>query len=365
MLNCGVMSTDECGGYIDISSDYRNGVIYSDIVNFTNGSQPCLVIVYSDTERKCISTDIYRYSKKDKSAKIITTVRKPCDITDENIAEISLADDGKYRYLAYTEYSGNTAVYEEYYTVIENNAFCRVEPPQKKSLSGILSFTNSYLHPEVDVSYYNEPLSVFFSLLKDYSASNVTYEDILDEITSAERKTLSTVLKRTAEFDYPFDIGDYPTMAEYSLAVNKHNGNGVFNAITNFYDLGDGMYYIRYSTDLCFYNGAVLRRTDKVADKYQILAVRNDFVPFSDTELKSLKEAYLKNRLVLEKSGNAERTNEPLIKVNKLKFDKPIKLEQKISPNLRKPLGFIGGGICLGLFILLWVIFTKNNDEKS
>ena len=101
-------------------------------------------------------------------------------------------------------------------------------------------------------------------------------------------------------------------MSEYSLAVNEHNGEGVFNAITNVYDLGDELYYVRYSTDRCFYNGTVLRRTDKVSDNYQILCVRNDFIPFSDNELSSLKDAYLKNRLVLEKaSGAMEWQTEP------------------------------------------------------
>ena len=362
MLNCGIVSTARCGDFTDISQTIPNGVIYGDIVKFTNKSVPCLIIVYSDSIRECISMDIYRYNGDDKTAEIITTIRKPYDIDKSRIAEISLAEGGDYRYLVYREFEGDEVVYDEYYTVIDDDAFRRVEPPKDKSFSGILSFTDTYLHPEVDVSYYNEPLTVFFSSIKDYCASNVTYEDILYNLTSQEREKIAGVLTSTAEFDYPFDIGDYPTMSEYSLAVNEHNGDGVFNAITNFYDLGDGMYYVRYSTDLCFYNGAILRRTDRVTGGYQILAVRNDFIPFSDRELENLQEAYSKNRLLLEKSsGGAELKNEPIIKINKLDFEKPLDVPQKLSPNLRKPIALIGGGVCLGLFVLLWVFFKKND----
>lgn len=362
MLNCGVVSTAECGGYIDISQGSPTGVVYADIVKFTNTAEPCLVIMYSDANNNCISTDIYRYNKKEQSAEIITTIRKPYSIGASRIAEIALAEGGDYRYVAYTEYEGDTAVAEEYYTIIKNDAFERVDAPETKNLSGVLTFTNAYIHPEVDVSYYNEPLTVFFSMLKDYSASNVSYDNILDNITSEERERLSRVLKRTAEFDYPFDIGEYPNMSAYSLAVNRHNGNGVFNAITNVYDIGDGMYYIRYSTDRCFYNGTILRRTDKVTDNYQILAVRNDFIPFSDAELGNLKEAYLKNRLVLDKSvGPMELKNEPVIEVNKLNIEKKIDVPQVVAPSLRKPLALIGGGVCLALFVVLF-IFMKKDD---
>ena len=363
MLNCGVISTPECGGFKDLTNGCPTGVIYADIVKFTNDAEPCLVLIYSDDNNECVSIDIYRYDKKKKTAKIITTIRKPYDISDSHIAEIALAEGGDYRYIAYTEYQGETAVVEDYYTIIKNNAFERVDAPKAKNLSGVLSFTDSYIHPEVDVSYYNEPLSVFFSTLKDYSASNVSYTDIYDEMPRSERDKLSRVLKRTAEFDYPFDIGEYPTMSEYSLAVNEHNGEGVFNAITNVYDLGDELYYVRYSTDRCFYNGTILRRTDKVSDNYQILCVRNDFIPFSDNELSSLREAYMKNRLVLEKSGETmEWQDEPEKDNKKINIEKKFDVPKAVSPSLRKPLALIGGGLCLALFIVLW-IFMSSDDK--
>ncbi len=365
MLNCGVLSTEDMGGYINFQGNCPTGVLYADMVSFENATDPCLVIVYTNGNTNSVNIDIYRYDKKTNTAKSITTISKSINIPASRIAELALAEGGDYRYVVYTEYEDGLPAVEEYYTVIKGDAFKRVATPENKTLFGVLSFSSSYLHPEVDVSAYNQPLTVFFSALKDRAAGNVEYTDIVDDITTAERERLSRVLKKTAEFTLPFDIGDYSAMADYSLEVNRHEGEGVFNAITNIYDLGDGIYYIRYSTDRCFYNGTILRRTDRVTDNYQILAVRNDFIPFSDAELVSLKKAYLKNRLVLEKSsGGMELKTEPLIKVNKLDVEKPLEVPQKISPSLRKPLALIGGGIILGLFIVLWIYFTSDDNKK-
>lgn len=362
MLNCGVVSTPSVGGYVDISNGCPTGVIYADLVQFTNKSDPYLVLVYSDANTSQILTDIYKYNGDGKTAEIITTIRKSVNISSSRIAEISLAEGGDYRYIVYNEHENDAIVTEEYYTVINGDAFKRVSPPKDKTLFGVLSFTTNYICPSVDVSYYNHPLSVFFSTLKDSIAEGIKYDNILDDITSEEHKKISRVLSRTSGFTDEFDIGKYSSMSDYSLAVNRHDGEGQFNAITQIYDLGDEIYYIRYSTDLCFYNGTVVRRTDKVTDNYQILAVRNDFIPFSNAELKNLKDAYMKNRLVLEKSiGTMARKNEPLIKVNKLDIEKQLDVPQKISPTLRKPIALIGGGALLGLFILLWVLFSDDN----
>ena len=212
----------------------------------------------------------------------------------------------------------------------------------------------------MDISYYNNPLTVFFSKLKEDASQNVSHANILYNITEEEKTRLSRVLSRTAEFTDEFDVGSYSQMSQYSLAVNEHNGDGKFNAITHVYDLGDGFYYVRYSTDLCFYNGTILRRTDKVTDNYQILNVRNDFIPFTDMELDNLKSVYMKNRLVLEKSdGSMELKNEPIIEVNKMDFPDMVEIPQMISPSLRVPVALIGGGIILALFILLWVFNKK------
>ena len=360
MLNCGVVSTSGVGDYVDITKYCPTGVLYADTVNFKNNDDACLIIVYSDGDNRCISTDIYRYNSEEKSAEIITTLKKTYDITDGHIAELALADAGDYRYIVYTEYADEDKVAEDCYTVIDNNAFMQITPTNSKETFGILSFTSEYLHSEVDISYYNNPLTVFFSKLKEDASQDVSYTNIIDNITEEEKARLSRVLSRTAEFTEQFDIGNYSQMSQYSLAVNEHNGNGEFNAITHIYDLGDEFYYVRYSTDLCFYNGTILRRTDKVTDNYQILNVRNDFIPFSDTELGNLKSAYMKNRLILEKSnGSIELENEPLIEVNKMDFPDVVDIPQLISPSFRVPIALIGGGIILALFILLWVFNKK------
>ena len=77
-------------------------------------------------------------------------------------------------------------------------------------------------------------------------------------------------------------------------------------------------------------------------------------------ELGNLKSAYMKNRLVLEKSdGSMELENEPIIEVNKMDFPDMVDIPQMISPSLRVPVALIGGGIILALFILLWVFNKK------
>ena len=360
MLNCGVVSTSGVGDFVDITKYCPTGVLYADTVNFKNGADACLIIVYSDGNSRCICTDIYRYNSKEKSAEIITTLKKPYAVASGHIAELALADAGDDCYIVYTEYMGEDKVAEDCYTVIDNDAFMQITPTKSKETFGILSFTSEYLHSEVDISYYNNPLTVFFSMLKEDASQNVSYANILDNITVEEKTRLSRVLSRTAEFTDEFDVGSYSQMSQYSLAVNEHNGDGKFNAITHVYDLGDGFYYVRYSTDLCFYNGTILRRTDKVTDNYQILNVRNDFIPFSDMELGNLKSAYMKNRLVLEKSdGSMELENEPIIEVNKMDFPDMVDIPQMISPSLRVPVALIGGGIILALFILLWVLNKK------
>ena len=67
-------------------------------------------------------------------------------------------------------------------------------------------------------------------------------------------------------------------------------------------------------------------------------------------ELGNLKSAYMKNRLVLEKSdGSIELENEPIIEVNKMDFPDMVDIPQMISPSLRVPVALIGGGIILAL----------------
>ena len=360
MYNFGVMSAERPKEYFGTNV---NGVIYGDLLEFNFDGVPMLVIFRANSEQGVLVVDIYGYQKG--AAKLITSIAKPVNIADGNIGELSLGADGLHRYIIYREFLGENIINEEYYTVIDEDAFVRVDAPKNNIVSsGVVSFANSYLHPEVDISFYNRYLSDFFARLKDMSASSVEYEDIYDNITGDEKERISKVLVKTAGFDC-FDIGDYYSMSEYSMAVKRHNGKGKLNAITNIYSLGEELYYVRYSTDKSFYNGAMLRRTDKVEGKYQILSVKNDFIPYSDSEIDKLKNVYLKNKLVLEKSsGSIELKNEPVINVNKLDIEKKFEIPQKISPSVRIPAAIIGGGLCLALIAALLIYILSDKNEK-
>ena len=143
MLNCGVVSTSGVGDFVDITKYCPTGVLYADTVNFKNGADACLIIVYSDGNSRCICTDIYRYKSKEKSAEIITTLKKPYAVASGHIAELALADAGDYRYIVYTEYMGEDKIAEECYTVIDNDAFMQITPT--KLYSGISSFGGGYI----------------------------------------------------------------------------------------------------------------------------------------------------------------------------------------------------------------------------
>lgn len=356
MLEKGVISSDACGDYLDITS---SGIIYADLIYFDSEDAPCLLAVSAG--KGSVTAEVYKYKKGD--AEKIAEVSRNIDDNSADIGVISIGETLGRSYMAYCRYNGDSRGLGEYYTVIDGEAFERVNTPDDAPLSGIVSFGEGYIHPEVDVSCYNKYLTEFFSSLKDMSAMSVTEPSIAEDITDAEKDRLSKVLKKTAEFA-SFDIGEYSSMSEYSMAVTDRPGQAEFNAITHVYDLGSEMYYIRYSTDRSFYNGAILRRTDMLSDKYQILAVRSDFIPFSDTELASLKEAYDKNRLVLEKSSSSmERKSEPVIKVKKFNIKKVIDVEQVLPPSSRPWAAIVGGGVCLALFIALWAIMSKHDDE--
>ena len=361
MLGNGVVSTENCGDYIPFGENYPNGVLYADLVEFSNNTTPCLLIFR--VEDTAVAVDIYKYDGK--TAEYITTIRKPYAIPDNTTVEVALGDNKINRFIVFNEYTDGFLSRQEHYTVLNGDAYYCVETPDNVTSCGVVSFSQNSLHPEVDVSVYNKYLDMFFSKLKEESAENVSYVNITDDVTTTEKETIARVLKKTTELN-TFDIGDYATMSEYSLAVKEQaEGSGTFNAITHIYDLGDELYYVRYSTDKCFYNGTILRRSDGAPNGYQILCVRNDFIPLSDTELESLKDAYLKNKLLLQKSmGSMERKNDPVIKINKLDIEEKFDLPQMISPDLRKPIALIGGGVCLALFVLLWYFISSDDNEK-
>lgn len=130
------------------------------------------------------------------------------------------------------------------------------------------------------------------------------------------------------------------------------------------YDIGDEIYYVRFATDKSFYNYAVVRRTDETDTGYQLLLVRTDSIPLSDTELKSLKEVYSRNKLVLKKAkGSIELESDPVISLSKIEVDKPLSFPKLIPSSLRMPAALISGGICLALLVILWIYLASDDED--
>lgn len=367
ILNYGALSTENSNGYLGVNCDtgeYPQGVIYADLMTFDNNYEQYLVTVRSESYRGGVFVDVYRYDEITQKVELLSVLSKGYNMAEDIVREISWGHNDSRRYIVFTDYRNGEKVHSEYYTVIDGAMYLSMMEPENTGLSGVVTFGRTYLHPEVDVSYFNDQLSVFFTSLKDYSAEEIEYENILDNITRDEIDDLKIVLNKTAGFS-TFDISDYDTMAEYALAVKAHDREAELNAITHVYDLGDELYYVRYSTDQCFYNGAILRKTDAVLDNYQILLVKNDFIPFSQSEVEGARDTYLKSKLLLEKSEEPMETkNKPLFSFNKLQVEKKIDVPKVISGDLRLPIALIGGGVILGLFVVLFVIMGRNDDEK-
>lgn len=362
ILQNGVISTASTGEYIPVDTawgTYPNGIIYGDLVQFTNGTEPCLVIFRSDAKNGVVSADIYSYNTSLHKSQLLTSISKTYSLPLGHTGEFALGHNDSERYIVYNEYNNGEHISSEYYTVIGADILKHLNPPKNTGLCGVVTFTGTFLHPEVDVSYYNKYLSEFFSSLKDSVSETVEYENIVDNITVAEEEKLAAVLKKTAGFS-KFDITEYESMAEYALALKDRNGEGEFNALTHIFDLGDEIYYVRYSTDVSYYNGCILRRTNSLNDGYQILAVRSDFIPFSQRELSELADDYATNKLLLKKSGGGmELKRNPLIKINKINIEKKVSVPQMIAPDMRKPIALIGGGVCLALLAVLWFYLSS------
>ncbi len=366
ILNHGSLSTENTGEYLGVNCDagiYPQGVIYADLMTFDNNYEQYLVVVRSDSYRGGVFVDIYKYDEVTNEVTLLSVLSKGYNIADGLVRELSWGHNDTRRYIVFSDYQNGERVHSEYYTVIDGVMYLSMTEPEATGLSGVVTFGRTYLHPEVDISYFNDQLSLFFSSLKEYSAEEIEYKNILDNITRDEIDDLKIVLNKTAGFSN-FDINDYDTMAEYALSVKAHDGEAELNAITHVYDLGEELYYIRYSTDECYYNGAVLRRTDAVLDNYQILLVRNDFIPFSQNEAENIRDTYLKSKLLMEKSEDTiETKDKPLFSFNKLNIEKKMDVPKIISGDMRLPVALIGGGIILALFVVLCVIMGKD-DEK-
>ena len=365
MAKYGVITTMECGETIGIdraAGIYPSGVIYADMIDFDNNESPYLVIWRADAARGCVSFDIYKYDIITKEASLAGIVSKGYNIGDGLSGEVAIGYNETQRYLVYNEYLGTEKVRSEYFTVVNGTAFQFLEPPAYGQEVGIASFTNYMLRTEVDTTCYNHYLDEFFSGLKNASADSVTYEDIADTVSLDELERIEAVLSQTVGLGV-FDIGKYYTLEKYNKALADKMTDDKFYSVTNLYELGEQLYYVRFATNRSFYNYAMLRRTPVLESGYQLLCMRCDSIPLSDKELEGLKEAYKHNKLVMKKARGsiAEKTGSIFGRKHpEEKAQKPVDVPKLINHDLRKPIGFIGGGLCLILFVVFWIYITSD-----
>ena len=358
MLRYGVLSTEECGGYLDVDCGadiYPGGIIYGDIIDFDNSESPYLVIFRADSSRGCVSADIYKFDETQKVSSLVSIISKGYNVGEGVWGEMTVGYNNEKRYIVYNEYKDGEKIRSEFYTVIDGTAFVLVSPPAYAEETGVLSFKNTLLHPEVDISVYNKYLCDFFYELKDDAAKSVTYEDISDMLSEKEEERIEGVMSGAAKFS-SFDIGNYSNISEYKDALKEPDADNIFYSITHLYDLDRQLYYVRFATEKSFYNYAILRRTPTVEEGYQILSVRCDCIPLSDIELENAIDAYTHNKLVYKKAHG--KITE---KQQKQSGEKPIRMSKPISADVRKPIAFIGGGICLVLFVIFWM-YIANDD---
>ena len=366
MARYGVLSTTDVIESIpngSVTGIYPSGVIYADIINFDNNENPYLVIFRADSALQGVCADVYRYDSESGEAVSVITLAQ-CYSSEPGITgEFALGFNETNRYIIYNEYLYGEKLRSDYYTVINGTAYKFVSNPDYAQEAGIIGFNSEILYPGVDLSVYNHYLDDFFSSLKNASADSVTYDDIYERLSVTEEDRIETVLASAARFNF-LDIGNYATMYEYDTALKSPDADNIFYSITNLYDLGEEIYYVRFATNVSFYNYAILRRTDSIDTGYQILAVRTDSIPLSDVELEAYRNVYSHNKLLYKKAKGSIVSSEPLIKISKPEHKKPLVLPKLFDARMRKPAGFIGGGICLALIVLFWITMVSEDDEK-
>ncbi len=371
MFAYGVISTDTQGGNADPGSyggKYPTGVVYADIMYFDNNESPYLVIFRADGANECVCTDIFKYDDALQRAENIASLSKGYNSAPGVEGQFAVGENGDTKYIIYREYTNGIETNAEYYTVMNGIAYKYINAPPCAASSGVVSWNSGFFRPDVDVSSGNAHLSAFFSGLKDASAQSVTYKDISENISAAEEERLETALTEAARFT-SFDIGDYSALSDYNLALTRRNTDDKFYLITNLYDLGDEIYYVRFSTNRSFYNYAILRRTDdgSGASTYQLLAARTDSIPLSDIELTRLKEVYSRNKLVAKKSKDSiETVNRSLIPLGNdgSEKEKPIKMPKLIDSSVRMPAALAAGILCITALVVLWIYLAADEEER-
>ena len=356
----GTLVTENAGDAFNFENgdEYPRGVMYSEIVNFDAEKEPYLVIFVADSEYTVASCHIWRYNKeKDCSERIAILDVNYNRLMDGRVGTFSMGFYEDKRYIIYRLYENDVPINEEYYTAIDGTAYRYVVAPNVNEEIGVADFSSRYFHPGTDISHYNKELNNFFDMLKNSSADSVTYEDIAARLSDGDEKQIEKVLGTVTGFT-DFDIANYTSMDAYREAVDVRPDGDRFYLISEAYNLGDEIYYVRFSTDRSYYNYALLRRSDDAPDGYQILKVRTDCIPLSDRELKQIKIDYDRNTLLYKKakgtlslSKDKDSGKKPLINVDKL-----------FNSGVRLPMVCVGGGIAVALLTILWVYLYSDNN---
>lgn len=358
----GVISDEHPNGFMD-SDDCPNGLVYADIVNFENDEDPYLVLFLADSAAKSAECSIWGYdSDKNRPMRCAGITKSLMDFKDSR-GHFSLGWNNEKRYIVFTELKENGSE-KDYFTVINGETFEYVAQPEGVSEAAVINFNSKGVYPDVDVSYYNKPLSDFFDRLKNIAADSVTYEDIADSFEGEELTALESAAA-LASVKGNFDILKYGTIDEYEKALDEQNAGEGFGFISNVYSLGEEMYYVRFSANSSFYNYTLLRRTER-NEKYQILKTRMDCIPLSDRELNNLRNEYKRSALLYKKAkseGVASPTRAPQHESFAVRFPKLISPPKLIDRSIRKPAVYIGAALTVFLITGLWVYIYGDDEE--
>ena len=365
LLEYGAMKTEAPGeALIDTEGGEISpgGTVYADMVNFDANNDPYMVVFTANSVERTAEAHIWSYDEQMKKAvKIAKLDKSYADIGRNQMGEFNLGYNGDKRYISYKTYENNVLVSEEYYTVMSGETFMYVNTPKNVCDSGIMDFNCAYFHPNVDISYYNKTLNTFFTDLKNAAADSVTIEDIAERLSTEDEAEVENILSKAVCYS-DFDILRCKSMQEYRAALDSQNCHDRFYLITNMYDLGDEIYYVRFSTDRSFYNYTLLRRSGSADGGYQILKVITDCIPLSDSELKMIKEEYSRCPLLFKKAHGSLKLKSGISAENLgIKLPK-LNVEKKLDSKVRIPAALIGGGISLALITALWFVLTSDDE---
>ncbi len=365
----GVMETAEAGDTLRDEGDggyAPRGVVYGDIVNFDANDNPYLVIFLAASEYNTASCHIWRYDEETEKAERIAILDVNHSILPEgDVGVFSLGSTDNKRFITYKVYKNDEVVVENCYTAVNGVAYKYLKTPEVENESGVMDFSHTYFHSGVDISNGNKTANDFFDKLKNTAANSVSYEDISGRIAEEDEAQLEKTLKKAVNIGN-FDIADYSSDEAYEKALDSEQSGGKFYLVSEAYNLGDEIYYVCFSTDRSYYNYALLRRSDEAENGYQILNVKTDCIPLSDTELKKLKADYVRNTLLYKKTKNSiklYKESETDGKKGNNIFNLPsIQIEKILNSKTRLPAVCIGGGVAIALLTILWVYLYSDND---